>query len=112
MKKVYARERTLKRADGGACGIGYIRQNVDAERTKNKGRAAKKKWRTLPCTTKKCKSRKINKRKNTRAHRWPDLKFCFVGFDKQHLVEVKRISTHDGVLIAGGEQMLFERVGI
>lgn len=42
MKKVYARERTLKRADGGACGIDYIRQNVDAERTKNKGRAAKK----------------------------------------------------------------------
>ncbi|WP_311353391.1 hypothetical protein [Alloprevotella tannerae] len=42
MKKVYARERTLKRVDGGACGIDYIRQNVDAERTKNKGRAAKK----------------------------------------------------------------------
>ena len=42
----------------------------------------------------------------------PYLKLRFVGFDKQHLVEVKGISTHDGVLIAGRKQMLFERVRI
>lgn len=36
MKKVYARERTLKRADGGACGIDYIRQMsmLSAQKTK------------------------------------------------------------------------------
>lgn len=64
MKKVYARERTLKRADGGACGIDYIRQNVDAERTKNKGRAAKKSGapRSVPLKNVKIESSKNVKR--------------------------------------------------
>lgn len=69
MKKVYARERTLKRADGGACGIDYIRQNVDAERTKNKGRAAKKSG--APCRAP-LKNVKIENSKNVKRYRPAD----------------------------------------